>query len=283
MSDTLPTPLSDAISRLLESAEDNAFDSFLEVFRSSQVGVGFPAQHGDTLRLAVVETPDNRRMIKACADPGVFVQRFPGEPKINGLIRGQEILEMVAENASGIDGVLVCSATSFHSVPVSREQTARFAPASTRETEELVTVPAEHKTIVVKPALRPHFARLESGVGIADMGAGSDFEAVLHEAASAVAAEPPNTIIWILHEALLVRMDADGEPLLRRLEPIVRQTKSPGGHCAVLVQKAAERHGLVRRLKELGMGVHGSAEDGACFVEVHRPDGIVVGMPGPAL
>jgi hypothetical protein len=31
------------------------------------------------------------------------------------------------------------------------------------------------------------------------------------------------------------------------------------------------------------MGVHSSANDGACFVEVHGPDGVVVGMPGPAL
>jgi hypothetical protein len=32
----------------------------------------------------------------------------------------------------------------------------------------------------------------------------------------------------------------------------------------------------------LDAGSHESAPDGAAFVEVHRPDGIVVGMPGPA-
>jgi hypothetical protein len=52
----------------------------------------------------------------------------------------------------------------------------------------------------------------------------------------------------------------------------------------VLPNEASARNDVVELLKNAGFGVHGSAEDGACFVEVHKPDGtITIGMPGPSL
>jgi hypothetical protein len=52
----------------------------------------------------------------------------------------------------------------------------------------------------------------------------------------------------------------------------------------VLPKDASTRDDVVDLLKNAGFEAHGSAEDGACFVEVHKPEGtITIGMPGPSL
>ena len=127
---TAATPLSDAISRLLGDSSSAAFASFVGTFRRSTVGVvaaalprgrkpgeTFQAGAGD-VQLVVVTTPDGRRMLKACADPETFAVKFP-ETKINALMSGEEILGMLAKTPD-LEGVLVCSAASFHSVPITR-------------------------------------------------------------------------------------------------------------------------------------------------------------------
>jgi hypothetical protein len=72
----------------------------------------------------------------------------------------------------------------------------------------------------------------------------------------------------------------DVDAFLVRIRAIVAESKGKVGHCAVFAKEAAERTDVMAALKQLGVGVHYSAPDGACFVEVHRPEGIIVGMPG---
>lgn len=148
--------------------------------------------------------------------------------------------------------------------------------------DDFVTVPPGHKVVVVHPVLSPSIGRGESGVVIVDLGAGSDFEPVASAAGRFVVAAQQAAMIWILQEALLARV-ADWNQVVARLEQVVCQPGSGVAHCVVLGHEAARRLDLIQRLKDLGMDVHGSDDDGACFVEVHRPDGIVVGMPGPEL
>lgn len=94
---TADTPLSDAISRILAASSTTEFGAFVSTFRGSTVGViatalppgltpgqAFQAGAGN-VELVVVGTPDGRRMLKACADPEVFVTRFPDTP-INALM-----------------------------------------------------------------------------------------------------------------------------------------------------------------------------------------------------
>ena len=130
------TALSNAISRIVSAPSPQAFAEFLEVFREATLGVvalTLPSQvqPGETFRagkgdvsLTVVSTPDGRRMVKACADPPVFAKRYP-ETKINALMSGEELLG-IAARSSDIDGILVCSAASHHSVPISRSDAAQF-------------------------------------------------------------------------------------------------------------------------------------------------------------
>jgi hypothetical protein len=148
--------------------------------------------------------------------------------------------------------------------------------------EDHVTVPPGHKVVVIHPVAAPSLGQMESGLVIANLGAGDDFEPVLSAAERVAATGHQLSMIWILQEALLTQV-TDWDQFVGRLESVVRKPGNRIGHCVVLVLEAAQRHALVQRLKGVGMGVHGSADDGACVVEVHRPDGIVVGMPGRAL
>jgi hypothetical protein len=128
--------LSDAITAVAAQGSDASFAAFIERFLDASVGViaqnvpagrvpGETFQTGSTDRmtLALVGTPDGRRMVKACADPSLFTQRYP-ETKINVVMVGRELLQMLAK-AQDLDGVLVCSATTFQSVPIDRATAAR--------------------------------------------------------------------------------------------------------------------------------------------------------------
>jgi hypothetical protein len=121
------TPLSDRITTVLSDPGAEARASFIELFLSSRLGViiaGVPkdvapgvykVKSSDTVTMVTVTTPDGRRMVKACADPTIFAQRY--EPAINGDMLGRDILEMTLK-VDDVDGVLVCSAASFHSIPL---------------------------------------------------------------------------------------------------------------------------------------------------------------------
>lgn len=57
-------------------------------------------------------------MIKACADPPVFSQRYP-EPPISALMLGSALVKTLMASPEA-EGILVCSAASFHSLPIAR-------------------------------------------------------------------------------------------------------------------------------------------------------------------
>jgi hypothetical protein len=148
------------------------------------------------------------------------------------------------------------------------------------KTKDTVTVPPDHKVVVVHPAARSYFGRTESGVWIAELGAESDFTDVLSRVGQISMAGQKASIIWILQPCVLESSDFNS--LLNTLAAIVQQSRGVVGHC-VVVPHATELHvAQMRRLRQSGAGVHYSAADGACFVEVHKPDGIVVGLPGIA-
>lgn len=81
------TLLSDCITRCIEQDTRENYEHFLQVFLGSQLGVilkGIP--HGISgqyvagnceLTAAMGSTPDGKKMLLACADRAIFVQRFP--------------------------------------------------------------------------------------------------------------------------------------------------------------------------------------------------------------
>ena len=135
------TPLSDLITALLANGDQATFAKFDDLFLRSQVGVvasglptnrrqgeGFRVGEHDRVTLELVETPDGRAMIKACADPDTFCRRYP-DTEITALMFGRDLLEMSLKDPS-IDGVLVCSALSFNSIPIGKADARRLVAAS---------------------------------------------------------------------------------------------------------------------------------------------------------
>src|SRR4051794_2566459 len=76
-----------------------------------------------TAKIQPVCDPDGRKMIKACAVPELFDLNYPGS--INATMNGKELVEM-AEKVSEAEGILVCSATSFHSYPIYKNAYSRL-------------------------------------------------------------------------------------------------------------------------------------------------------------
>ncbi len=122
------TPLSDLMSTL----NANTVPQFHALFLRSELGVllrnlptdvtpGARIQAGPDVSFSPVRSPDGRLMMKACADPHAFVQQYPGT--VNAFLTGRELLEMV-QQIPALEGVLVCSALSFHSAPISRAEIA---------------------------------------------------------------------------------------------------------------------------------------------------------------
>ena len=148
-------------------------------------------------------------------------------------------------------------------------------------TEETVVVPEGHKVVVFQPTPGPSFGRAESGFWILNFGDGGDLNGALDVVDTFVRSADQQNVIWILQAGFLNSL-ADVGKFLDRVRTVIVNSQGKVGHVAVFATEASKRTDLMQAFRQLGLGVHSSSPDGACFVEVHRPDGIVVGMPGPA-
>jgi hypothetical protein len=102
----------------------------------------------------------------------------------------------------------------------------------------------------------PRFVRLKSAVHVVDLGTGrgeQEIRDVLNKAHQMVATGFQGMMIWIFQEDFLAII-TDEDSFILELYRIIAQPGSRTVHCAVLPFKAAERTGLVGRLKGLGMG-----------------------------
>ncbi len=125
------TPLSDCITKLLDECSKKSISQFHEEFLRSQVGLilkGLPDLESGTkitvssdqsIEGQVVLDPSGNRLIKVCADPEVFEKRY--KAGMNATMSGRSVIEMMLK-ITDIKGLLVCSAASFHSFPIYRDE-----------------------------------------------------------------------------------------------------------------------------------------------------------------
>ena len=149
--------------------------------------------------------------------------------------------------------------------------------------DAFVTVPPGHKIVTIHPSTQPQMWQLESNFLVLDFGLDSDwrgFVSAFDERVGRVEVQPT---VAILQGAMLDRLQASGE--IQDFVSEWQRLRERGWQAVwVLPREAAERMDAVELLKSAGFGVHGSAEDGACFIEVHKPDGtITIGMTGPSI
>jgi len=145
------------------------------------------------------------------------------------------------------------------------------------------TVPPGHKVVGISPSTQPQVRHLESNFLVMDFGVDSDWRVLVSGFNERLGRIDVPPTVAILQGAMLDRLRAAGE--LQDFVGAWQYLRERGWQAVwVLPREAAGQMDAVESLKMAGFGVHGSAEDGMCFVEVHKPDGtIAIGMPGPSL
>lgn len=127
--ETGETPLSDAMTAVIRSnGEPRDHERFLRTFVVASVGVElenvpnaagrYRVARGDSIAWRLCQAPDGSVLVRACADPAVFRAKF--DHTITAEMIGHELLDAVL-GVEGLEGVLVCSAVSAHSIPLRRE------------------------------------------------------------------------------------------------------------------------------------------------------------------
>jgi hypothetical protein len=121
------TPMSDAMAVHAETKTGESYDRFVELFRTSVVGVAIegmptPDQDGNLVAdgdLSVHSSThgDGRSRILAYADPEVFLVNFG--PRFNAGMRGEVLLGMAASDPD-CAGILVNSATQEISLVIAK-------------------------------------------------------------------------------------------------------------------------------------------------------------------
>lgn len=147
---------------------------------------------------------------------------------------------------------------------------------------DTVVVPPGHKIIVIMPTVTAHVAVASSGLVIVDYGESSDWRQTNSQLEAVLAKHSVPTVV-IFQSAMIDELTRLNE--LSEFFSYWKASRAEGIEAAwVLPLRAAERTFIISSIRDAGYGVHASAPDGACFVEVHKPDGsIIIAMPGPAL
>jgi len=112
---------------------DSISDLLMKGLPSGELGSGYTIGAGDIVSMPIVADPDGKRMIKACAEPTLFERNYPGS--INPAVAGRDLVAM-ALKVKRAEGILVCSATSYHSYPIYKADYPRLLERSAGETEK---------------------------------------------------------------------------------------------------------------------------------------------------
>lgn len=146
---------------------------------------------------------------------------------------------------------------------------------------EFATVPAGYKVVVLHPDSRACFARAESGVWVAQLGDGDAAPGVVARAGVLANRGEPAYVVWVVQPGVLG--SADFDEFFALFAAVVLQSRGTVDHSAVLPGLREAHRPRAMRLAGLGIDIRHAASNGACFLEVHGPDGIVISFPGAAL
>jgi len=148
-----------------------------------------------------------------------------------------------------------------------------------RHSTNTVVVPPGHKVVVVHTQAIACLGQVESGVWVADLGSGAGLDDIVSGVRQLQDREQKARILWII-QPIVMEAPAIFDTVVSALDSVVRESRGILGHSVVMAH-ATDRHvPLMRRLRDIGLAVYHSGPHGECFVEVHKPEGIVVGMPG---
>ena len=135
--------------------------------------------------------------------------------------------------------------------------------------------------VVMHASAKPALEKSESGYWIAQAGANGNEQSVISKLKLLAKRHEPCNVIWII-PAQFVDTLTDPKQFVSRVFFLLKEAGGEVRFTAVVPGALARHEQIMTRLQEVGLSLHYAADDGACFVEVHKPEGIVVGMTGPA-
>ncbi|QTN28422.1 hypothetical protein HZ993_00750 [Rhodoferax sp. AJA081-3] len=147
---------------------------------------------------------------------------------------------------------------------------------------DTAVVPPGHKVTVINPTANGHVNVVSSGALIMDYGRNGNWRLTNAQFEAALARRSASAVV-ILQDEMIVALKQSND--LGDFFAYWTAARAKGISAVwVLPLRASEQTSIISSIHSAGYGVHASAPDGACFVEVHKPDGsVVVGMPGASL
>lgn len=150
-------------------------------------------------------------------------------------------------------------------------------PLKLNRDHDLVTVPPDHKVVTYGASPLASLHRAESGFWILNFGDGRDGLAAIDAIEHFVPTTDESNVIWILQSAFLELLPNKDE-FIRRVQNVAYQTRTGVSHNAIF--SISSDTTIMQAFKLAGIPTYFATPDGCCFVEVHRPDAIAVGIPG---
>jgi hypothetical protein len=245
---------------------------------AAEPGVPYTTRDTDQVLIKSVSIPNNGEW--------VFAATHTHQPLLEGGYVGMPWLEFLkmAQQIAGAQGALIQGKTSY--IALYKEHIAHVlgnSPEPSSANDGFVTIPPGHKVVVIHPSTQSQVIHLESNFLVLDFGVDGDWLTFVSDFEEKLGRiEVPPTVA-ILQSAMLGRLRASGD--LRDFVSEWQRLRERGWQAVwVLPREASGQVDVVELLNAAGFGVHASAEDGACFMEVHKPDGtITIGMTGPSL
>lgn len=276
---------------IVEHRDERDFDELCDRLMSARLYVGMAEpQPGAPAAIQSAEL-DGRTLCSFYTSP-----EHPGIGRRVGAVQGPRLLRMVLK--MGADGAILQNAQASWLI-LDRERIAhvlktrivwaasarhlstfmQVAPGAVQDSTG--TVPEGHKIVVFKPTKNAYLQETDSGVWLLGFGDGREPSAALDRLEELQTGGERPHVLWLLRADFIDSLRSQPE-FLSRVSRVVSKTASTMTHHAVLSGRSALHEQLVRALQSIGVAVSLAADDGASFVEVHRPSGIVVGIPGPS-
>lgn len=146
----------------------------------------------------------------------------------------------------------------------------------------MFVVPPGHRVVVIYPSPNPFFIPTESGPIMLNFGLVDHVPSELTKFAEwAGSVKEKQSVVWLMPADILPAFD-DAPALLAEIASLV----AAAPHISHLAIFPGSSSPLLERVMEslsgVGVNTQRGAPDGACYLELHKPDGsIVVGIPGP--
>jgi hypothetical protein len=226
----------------------------------------------DPIEIPSTRGSDGHLYLSIYADVPVMWAAFPDEAI--GEIDARVILKMARDNGMGII-IHYRSSDQDAQFAVPRECINDILEGAYSKT---VVVPAGHKVVVIEPTPLPKVAQCESKIWVVELGSGIGCGAVMARVREIVTDGNAREFLWIFQPMVLNRPEVF-DAAVSEIVPIVNQSRNIR-HVAVAPYGTKQQEPMMKRLQQLGMEVYLGGPHGECLIEVHKPDGIVVYMPG---